>query len=172
MEDRTGTAPAGSGDRIVYPPDVTGKTFNATVLQDEGSTATGIEVPFDPKEAFGKVRAPVKVTLRGHTFRTTVFRMSGMTFIPLNKQNRTAAGVEAGDRVRVNMELDTAPRTVTPPTELAAALAGEAKLAAAWEQLSYTAQRENAEAISSAKRPETRQRRLAKTLDLLRQRAN
>ncbi|MCZ6726440.1 MAG: YdeI/OmpD-associated family protein [Acidobacteria bacterium] len=151
----------------MYPPDVPGKTFNATVLQDEGSTATGIEVPFDPKEAFGKVRAPVKVTLRGHTFRTTVFRMSGMTFIPLNKLNRTAAGVEADDRVRVVMELDTAPRTITPPPELAA----EAKLASAWEQLSYTAQRENAEAISGAKRPETRQRSLAKTLDLLRQRA-
>ena len=155
----------------MYPPEVSGKTFNATVLQHDGSTATGIEVPFDPKEAFGKVRAPVQVTIRGHTFRTTVFRMSGLTLVPLNRQNRAAAGVEAGDRVRVVMQLDTAPRTITPPPELTAALAGEAKLTAAWDRLSYTLQRENAEAISAAKRPETQQRRLAKTLDLLRRRA-
>lgn len=147
------------------------KTFNAEVLQDEDSSATGIEVPFDPKEVFGKVRAPVQVTLRGHTFRTTVFRMSGRTFFPLNRENRAAAGVEGGERVRVMMELDTTPRTVTPPAELAAALDRNNKLATAWDGLSYTAQRENAEAIAGAKRLETKERRLAKTLELLRSRA-
>jgi len=148
----------------------TTKTFTTEVLQQEGSTATGIEVPFDPKEAFGKVRAPVRVTIGSHTFRTTVFRMSGLTFFPLNKQNRTAAGVSAGERVEISMELDTTPRTVTPPPELKAALKADSELAKAWDELSYTAQRENAEAIEGAKRPETKARRLAKTLDLLRSR--
>ena len=144
------------------------KSFDAEILRDEGSTATGVEVPFDPKEVFGKVRAPVRVTIGGHTFRTTLFRMSGQTFFPLNKANREAAGVEGGERVRVTMVLDTAPRTVTPPAELAAALGRSKKLAVAWNGLSYTSQRENAEAIAGAKRPETKQRRLAKTLELLR----
>lgn len=150
----------------------TKKTFTTSVLQDEGSSATGIEVPFDPKEAFGRVRAPVRVTIRGHSFRTTVSRMSGQTFIPLNKNNRTAAGVAGGERVRVTMELDTAPRSVTPPAGLAAALEKSKELAAVWDGLSYTAQKENAEAIADAKRPETKERRLAMTLELLRSRVS
>lgn len=151
---------------------MTTKTFSTKVLQDEGSTATGIEVPFDPKEVFGRVRAPVRVTIGGHTFPSTVFRMSGQTFFPLNKANREAAGVTAGERVRVTMELDTEPRTVTPPAKMAAALERSKKLTAAWDGLSYTAQREHAEAITGAKRPETKERRLAKTLELLRSRAS
>jgi hypothetical protein len=147
---------------------VSRRTFNATIRGQEGATATSIEVPFDPKEAFGKMRAPVRVTLRAYSFRTTVFRMSGCTFVPLNRENRAAAGVAAGDRVRVTMELDTAPRSVAPPPQLAEALAADGRLAAAWGKLSYTHQRENAEAIADAKRPETRHRRLAKTVDLLR----
>ena len=146
------------------------RTFNAEVVQDEGSTAPAVEVPFEPKEVFGKVRAPVRVTLRHHQFRTTIFRMAGRTFFPLNRENRDAAGVRAGERVRVTLELDTEPRTVEPPAELAAALAGDRALAAAWEGLSYTAQREHAEGITSAKRPEIRQRRLTKTVDHLRSR--
>jgi len=148
------------------------RAFETEILQDEGTNATAIEVPFDPAEAFGKVRAPVRVTLGGHTYRTTVFRMSGRTFVPLNRENRTAAGVDGGERVEVTIELDTEPRVIVPPTELAAALAKEDALQQAWDGLSYTAQKENALGISDAKRAETRERRLQKTLDLLRHRAS
>lgn len=146
---------------------MTRRTFETRILQDDGSSATAVEIPFDPKEAFGKLRAPVRATIGGHTYRTTVFRMGGTTFIPLNKENRAAAGVSGGEKATVTLELDTAARTVTPPPELAEALAASPVLTAAWRELSYTAQRENTESITSAKRPETRERRLAKTLALL-----
>jgi len=147
------------------------RVFVAEILQNEGSTATGIEVPFDPTEVFGSVRAPVRVGLGLHTYRTTVFRMSGRTFVPLSKENRVAAGVSGGDRVEVTIELDTEPRTVTPPLELEAELAGNDRLREAWDGLSYTAQKEQARELTEARHPETRARRLAKTLALLRQRS-
>ena len=82
------------------------------------------------------------MTVGGHTYRTTVFRMSGRTFVPLNRENRTAAGISAGDRVQVTMELDTEPRTITAPPELEAELEAHDSLRQAWDGLSYTAQKE------------------------------
>ena len=106
------------------------KRFRAEVIEDDDTTACGIQVPFDPKEAFGKVRAPVAVTINGYTFRTTVFRMQGVTWFPLNKQNRTGAGVSAGDQVTVHMALDTEPRVIEPPADLSQALRASKRAAA------------------------------------------
>ena len=76
-----------------------------------------IPVPFDPKAVFGKVRAPVKVTVNGYTFRSTIARMGGVTFIPLRKSNREAAAVAAGDRVTVRIAADADARVVEVPPD-------------------------------------------------------
>ncbi|MCA9243662.1 MAG: DUF1905 domain-containing protein [Phycisphaerales bacterium] len=147
------------------------QTFKARVVKDDDTSGCGIELPWDPKEHFGKTRAPVRATINGHTFRTTTFRMCGVHWFPLNKENRAAAGVEAGDVVTVKLELDEAPRVIEPPTELAAALKRSKKLQTAWGKLSYSCRREYAQAINEAKKPETRERRVEKTIEALKERA-
>ena len=147
------------------------KRFRASVVQDDGSAACGIELPFDPKKAFGKVRAPVRVTINRFTFRTTTVSMGGRYWIPLNRKNRSEACVDAGDEVTLTLELDEEPRTVTVPEDLFRALKKSAPARRAWNNLSYTHQREHVEAIEEAKRPETRTRRLAKVLEMLGARA-
>ena len=83
---------------------------------------TFLEVPLDVPAVFGRVRAPVRVTVNGHTWRTTVMRYGERYYLPLNRENRGAAGVAAGDTVSVLVESDHAPRTVDVPADLAAAL--------------------------------------------------
>src|SRR5882757_2745991 len=109
--------------------------FRATVLLG-GKTATGIPVPDDVVASLdGGKRAPVSVTIGGHTYRTTVAPMGGQFMIPLSAENRTAAGVAAGDEVDVGIELDTTPREVTVPDDLAAAVAGDAAAQATFDGL-------------------------------------
>lgn len=139
------------------------------VLEAMGQ-AVGFELPFDPKEAFGRARAPLRVTIGGFTFRTTVAVYGGRGLVALNKANRAGAGVEAGDRVTVEVELDDAPREVDVPAELAEALAAEPELREFYDGLSYTHRREYAEWIADAKRDETRRRRAARAVELLRDR--
>lgn len=148
------------------------KKFKARVVQDDGSTACGIELPFNPKDVFGKVRTPVSATINGFTFRTTTCSMGGSYWIPLNRQNRDGAGASAGKTVAVTLKDDTAPRTVTVPPDLAKELKKHARLREAWNALSYTHQREHAEAITGAKKAETRVRRVNKTIDALRAKAD
>lgn len=143
------------------------RTYTTTILADpDGSVMTALAIPFDPKEVFGKVRAPVTVTIKGHTFRTTIFRMGEQTFVPLRASNREAAGVKGGQKVVVTIASDDAPRVVTPPPELMKELR-KAGLTLAWKALSFTHQREHAEAIVDAKKPETRARRIAACLAML-----
>jgi hypothetical protein len=70
---------------------------------------------FDPKAVFGKVRAPVKVTLNGYTYRSTIAAMGGPPCIPLRRSNREAAGVDAGETLEARLDLDTDKREVKPP---------------------------------------------------------
>lgn len=119
------------------------------------------DLPFDPKEKLGTLRAPVKVTINGFTFRTTVTTMGGRPWIGLRASNREAARVDEGDRVPVRVELDTEPRTVRPPADLVKALKAAPQAWDRWHELSFTHQREHAEAIEGAKKPETRERRIA-----------
>jgi hypothetical protein len=139
-----------------------------TVIQVEGKTATYFEVPLDVRAVFGRARPPVRVTIAGHTYRSTIAPYGGSYMLPLNRANRAAAGVAAGDTVTVELELDDEPRTVDVPDELRVALAGDEEAAAAFDRLSYTHRREYVEWITEAKREETRARRLANTLDRLR----
>lgn len=146
------------------------RSYLATILADpDGSSMTAIPVPFDPKEAFSKARAPVIVAIGAHTFRSTICIMGGERFVPLRKRNREAAGVVGGQRVRVTLTLDDKPRTITPPRDLAAALrASGPETVASWKTLSFTHQREHVEAIQEAKKPETRARRIAACVEMLR----
>ena len=137
------------------------------VLEDNAPGVV-LELPFDPKEELGRARAPVRVTIGGFTFRTTVAVYAGRALIGVNRANREAAGVAAGYRVTVELELDPEPREVEVPPELADALGAEPELRAFFDGLSFTHRREYAEWIAEAKREETRRRRAAKALELLR----
>ena len=138
-------------------------------LERVGKTSAKLRVPVDLKEIFGRARPPLKVTVEGHTWRTTPGGSGAVADICLNKDVRSAAGVDAGDRVRVTMELDTEPRTVAVPADLRSALEADPKAKAAFADLSFTHGREYVEWIEEAKRPETRARRIAGTVDGVRQ---
>ncbi len=141
--------------------------FRATV-ELGGKTATGIEVPEDVVAALGSgSRPPVTVTIGGHSYRTTVARMAGRFLIPLSAENRTAAGVAAGDQVDVDIELDAGPREVEVPADLAAALAHDQAARANFDGMSYTHRKEWVRWIEEAKKAETRATRLAKTVESL-----
>jgi hypothetical protein len=127
--------------------------------------ALGFDVPFDPRAELGKVRAPVRVTINGFTFRTTIARMGGRTFVGLNREVREGTGVAAGDRVAVELVADDEPRTVEVPPDLAAAL--DADQRAFFDSLSYTHRNEYVRWIDGAKRKETRRARLEKAAELL-----
>jgi Domain of unknown function (DUF1905)/Bacteriocin-protection, YdeI or OmpD-Associated len=132
------------------------------VVGAEGS-GTFVEVPLDVPAVFGRVRAPVRVTINGWTWRSTVMRYGERYYLPVNARNREAAGAAAGDRVEVLVELDAEPRDVALPADLADALAA-AGLRDAWDACSYSHRREWVEAIEDAKRPETRTRRVARAV--------
>jgi bacteriocin resistance YdeI/OmpD-like protein/uncharacterized protein DUF1905 len=132
------------------------------VVGTEG-TGTFVEVPLDVPAVFGRVRAPVRVTINGFTWRSTVMRYGERYYLPLNARNREGAGVEAGDSVLVEVELDTEKRDVALPADLADALAA-AGAREAWDACSFSHRREWVEAIEEAKRPETRTRRVARAV--------
>jgi hypothetical protein len=134
------------------------KSFKATIVRQ--GPMCYIPVPFDPKDVFGKLRAPVKVTLNGYTYRSTIAAMGGPPSIPLRKSNREAAGLDGGETLTIRLDLDTEPREVTPPSDLARALKAAPPAWERWQSLSYSHQREYAESVESAKKPETRQRRI------------
>jgi len=123
---------------------------------------------FDPKSVFGKVRARVKVTLNGYTYRSTIAAMGGPPCIPLRRSNREAAGLEGGETIEVRLDLDTEKRVVKPPADLVKALKAAPPAWERWRELSYTHQREYVEAIEEAKKPETRARRIDGAVRLIR----
>ena len=125
------------------------------------------EVPLDVRKEFGKARPPVEVTINGYTYRSTVSVYGGKYYLPVRQERRDEAGLKGGDIIDVKVALDTEPRTVTPPSELSAAFKKSAAAKVQWEKLSYTHKKEHADAISQAKKPETRARRVEKTLQML-----
>jgi hypothetical protein len=135
------------------------KTFKATIVR-EGSMCF-IPIPFDPRPVFGKVRAAVTVTLNGYTYRSTIASMGDGPCLPLRKSNREAAGLEGGERLDVTLALDEAPRVVKPPADLVRALKAAPPAWERWGELSYSHQKEYAEAVAEAKKAETRERRIA-----------
>jgi hypothetical protein len=141
-----------------------------TTIELGGVTANGFEVPAEVVDALGTgKKPPVRVSIGGHTYRSTVAVMGGRFLLPLSAENRAGAGVAAGDEVDVEVELDTEPREVVVPADLSAALAGDLAAREAFERLSYSHRRRHVMAIEEAKTPVTRQRRVAKALEMLRE---
>jgi hypothetical protein len=142
-------------------------TFRTTVLLG-GKTATGLQVPDDIVEALGGGRRPaVKVTVAGYTYRTTVAARGGIFLVPLSAENRTAANVNARDVVEVDIELDNEPRVVTLPDDFAKALATDGEALQRFEKLAFTHRFEYVRWIESAKRPETRERRVSEAVTMV-----
>jgi hypothetical protein len=129
----------------------------------------GLEVPAGVVEALGGgARPPVVITVNGHSWRSRVAILRGRHLLGLSNANRTAAGVAVGDEVEVDLVLDTEPRVVVEPVELTAALDADPVARAAWDRLSFSHRREHVRAIDSAKRPETRARRVAQAVAAVR----
>ena len=139
-----------------------------TTIELGGKTATGFMVPPDVVAALGSGKRPkVQVTINGYTYPSSVATMGGRHMCPVSAEVRAAAGVAAGDEVEVELVLDTAPRTVSVPEDLAAALDSTPGARQTFEALSYSNQRRHVLAVEGAKAAETRQRRIAKVIDEL-----
>jgi len=144
------------------------KTFETKVVRD--GPMCFLPLTFDPKAVFGKVRAPVKVTVNGYTYRSTIASMGGLPCIPLRRSNREAAGVDGGERLEVRLDLDTDIREVKPPADFLRALKAAHPAWHRWRELSYSHQREYVDAIEEAKKPETRARRIETAVRAIRAR--
>lgn len=141
-----------------------------TVVQLNGKTATGIPVPAEVVAGLGTSKRPaVQVTLNGYTYRSTVAPMGGTFMLPVSADVRERAGVAAGDEVDVEITLDTEPREVTVPPDLAEALDHDADARQFFAGLSYSNQQRIVLPIAEAKTAETRQRRIAKAISMLRE---
>ncbi|KXF53172.1 hypothetical protein AXA44_00295 [Rhodococcus sp. SC4] len=139
-----------------------------TTIELGGKTATGFRIPENVVADLGSGKRPaVRVTIGGHTYRTTVAPMGRVFMIPLSAENRAGAGVAAGDEVDVDVELDTEPRDVTVPPDFAEALDRQPDARKAFDALSYSNRRRHVLSIEGAKTDETRQRRIGKAVDAL-----
>jgi hypothetical protein len=143
--------------------------FHTTILQGD-KTATGIRIPDEVVEALGSGKRPaVKVTINGFTYRSSVAVLGGAYMVGVSAQNRAGAGVAGGDEVDVDIELDTAPREVTVPADFAAALDAEPAARRTFDALSNSNKSWHTYQLNAAKTDETRQRRIAKSIDALKQ---
>jgi hypothetical protein len=139
-----------------------------TTISLHGKNNAGIPVPDEVVDELGSGKRPaVLVTLGGHTYRSTVARMGGQYLIALNSENRKKSGVEPGDEVDIELELDATPREVTVPDDLAAALKNEATARKFFDGMSYTNKSACVSWIESAKKAETREARVAKAVTML-----
>ncbi|TMD71662.1 MAG: DUF1905 domain-containing protein [Chloroflexi bacterium] len=142
--------------------------FRTKVLR-AGKTATGVEVPAQVVEALGSTKRPlVKVTINGYTYRNAIAPMGGVFMLGISEEVRNRSGVQGGDTIDVDVELDTQPREVEVPPELAKALAKDAKAKKYFESLSYSKKYALAAPIANGKTPETRSRNLARAMEALR----
>ena len=141
--------------------------FRTTIVRS-GKTATGIEVPAEIVASLGQSkRPPVRVTINGHTYRSTVAVMGGVFMVGVSAENRERAGVAGGDEVDVELEVDTAPRVVTVPADFADALDRNPGAKEHFDSLSYSHKQAYVLSVESAKTAETRQRRIAKAISAL-----
>lgn len=143
--------------------------FHTTIVQSDGN-ATGIVVPSDIVESLGSgKRPPVTVTINGYSYRNTIAVMGGVYMVGVSAAHRAGAGVAGGDAVDVDIELDTAPRTVAVPEDFAAALDAEPEARRTFDGLSNSNKSWHVLQVEGAKTEETRQRRIAKSVEILRQ---
>jgi hypothetical protein len=145
------------------------ETFRATIVQT-GKTACGIQVPGSVVDALGGSKRPaVVVTVDGYTYRSTVAPMGGEWWVGVNSDHRAASGLKAGDEVQVTLELDTAPRELEVPPELAMALDADPVARAFFDGLSYSNKRVFTLSVEGTSNPETKARRVDKAIALMRE---
>ena len=143
--------------------------FHTTILQGD-KTATGIRIPDEIMTGLGAgKKPPVRITINGHSYRSTVATVDGRPMVGISAENRAGAGVAGGDAVDVDIELDSAPRQVTVPADFAMALDAEPAARRTFDGLSYSNQSWHTLQIDGAKSEETRQRRIARSVDALRE---
>ncbi|HEX7149760.1 MAG TPA: YdeI/OmpD-associated family protein [Actinomycetota bacterium] len=141
-----------------------------TTIQRTGKNTTGIQVPEDVVATLGSGKRPaVTVTVNGYRYRSTVASMGGVSMVSLSAEHRAGAGVAGGDEVEVDLELDTAPREVTVPDDLAAALDAEPAARATFDGLSYSNRSWHVLQVTGAKTEDTRRRRIARSVETLRE---
>lgn len=139
-------------------------------IQLGGKIATGIQVPDEIVAALGpSKKPPVRVTINGNTYRSSVAVMGGVFMLEVSGDSRERAGVAGGDEVDVEIELDTAPHEVSVPSDFAAALKRDAFARRFFDGLSYSNKRRFVLSIEGVKTAETRQRRIAKAVSELRE---
>jgi hypothetical protein len=143
--------------------------FKAKIEGKEAGVVAAITPPVDVIEWFGtRARVPIRGTINGFAFRSSLMPMGGCHMMPVNKTLCRGAGVKPGDIVDVVMERDDKARTVEAPPELKRELARSKKARDRWDELAFTHKKEMATSISGAKQEETRKRRLAKVMAVLR----
>lgn len=152
--------------KIVWKNRLRNKFSRRSWKNHGNSEATGITIPFDVEKVFGAKRVPVKVSINGAEYRSTIMRMDGRYMMAVPKNFRDAANIKSGETIRVAMEKDDQPREIEVPSDLAKAI-DRAKLKDVWEKLSYTNQKEFARAVEEGKRDETKARRIEKTIKQL-----
>jgi hypothetical protein len=141
-----------------------------TTIQQSGKTATGIQVPEQVIEALGSGKRPaVKVTINGYTYRSTVGVVGGVYMVGVSAEHRAGADVAGGDEVEVDIDLDSAPREVSIPADFAAALDVQPEARRTFQGLSYSNKSWHVLQVEGAKTDQTRQRRIAKSVDILKQ---
>ncbi len=145
------------------------QTFRATLV-GTGKATCGVRVPDEIVEALGGGGHPkVVATLNDYTYRTSVARMGGEYWFGLASAHGEASGLKAGDEVTVTLVLDTAPREIEVPPELAAALEADPAAKAFFDGLSYSNKRVFTESVAGTRNPETKARRVEKALALMRE---
>ena len=142
--------------------------FQAKIQGKEAGVVAAIAPPVDVIEWFGtRARVPIRGTINGFSFRSSLMPMGGCHMMPVNKALCQGAGVTPGDVVDVVMERDVEERTVEAPAELKKELAKNKAARERWDGLAFTHKKEMAIAISGAKQEETKKRRLAKVMNVL-----
>ena len=140
------------------------------IVQQNGKTATGIQVPAEVVAQFGSSKRPaVRVTINDHTYRSTIAPLGGVFMLPISAENRMLAHVSAGDEVEVEVESDQEPREVSVPPDFQEALDREAAARRFFDGLSFSNKRRVVLSIEGAKTTETRLRRIAKAIETLRE---
>jgi hypothetical protein len=143
--------------------------FRALLQQEEDGPGVFFEVPADVRGHFGRARPPVLVTLGGHTWRSTPAVYGGRTYLVVSRANREAAGVRPGEEHAVTLAADDEPRSVPVPDDLRAALDHDPVAAQRFDAMSFSHRREYVDWVEDAKRPETRERRITRTVERVRE---
>ena len=144
-------------------------TFKA-VIQNAGGGGAFVDVPFDVEAAFGEKKPKVKALIEGVPYRGVLTRMGGPNhMLIILKGIREQIGKTFGDEIQVSVESDAEPRVVEIPDDLLKELKKDKAAKAFFDKLSYTHQREYVLWINEAKKVETRQTRIVKTLEMLKQ---